>query len=190
MLPFSPRSLGCWWLRSPEPGVTLGCPGVPVPSSALGQPVGIAAVPGRGGRGVPTWAAPRAVLSDPAAPELQCPLELRSAYKLPRSLNSLEQSKSWGVQSRAAVPSLSPSTCQTGGGCWSSLCNLLQPGTDASAELEPALQSACSKGREKHSLWKQKGVLELFITLILLPAISRICSCSETLPVPCDLSLE
>uniref|UniRef100_A0A8C3Y2B8 Endonuclease V n=1 Tax=Catharus ustulatus TaxID=91951 RepID=A0A8C3Y2B8_CATUS len=54
---------------------------------------------------------------------------------------------------------------------------------------EPALQLCLFKGKGKHSLWKQKGVWELVITLSSLPAISRICSCSETLAVPCDLFL-
>lgn len=182
MLPFSPLSLYCWWLHSPEPEVTPGP--AQVPNTALGEPIGVAAVAGSGVCPPEQCPGQRWVTLLGAAPELQCSLELRLCLKNTPKSYSLERNEPWGVHSRAGVSSLSPSTCQTGGGWWSSLCNLLQPGTDASAELR-ASSAAWRVQREGKSI----PFSELFVTLISLPDISRICSCLETLPVLCDLFL-
>lgn len=126
------------------------CPGVPVPDTALGWPVGI---PGWWGQDCAHLSSPQAVLGDPPGHCSRAAVfpGTETSYKLPQNPDSLKQNKPWGVHSRAAVSSLSPSTCQTRAGCWSSLCNLLQPGTDASAELR-ASSAALHVQREGRSI--------------------------------------
>lgn len=60
MFPFSPGSLCCWWLPQPRArSDPRACPGVPVPNTALGQPLGISAVPGWWGQGCAHLSSPR-----------------------------------------------------------------------------------------------------------------------------------